>query len=407
MKTSVPTEPDWLSTDLAIWHDRGLQRRPVAMSRPEPGRIQVTRDDGSTLLAWDFASNDYLGLAADPRIQKRVSDFVLAEGWGAAAAPLVTGYHPEHALLEAELARFARVEAVLLFGSGFAANVGILSAIAGPEDIVFCEKRNHASLVDGCRLSGAKLQVFRSTQLDRLKERLARSSRYRRRFIVTDSVFSMDGDVAPLADLCDLADQFDALLYVDEAHAIGLLGPTGRGIAEAQGVEHRIPLRLGTLGKAFGSAGGFVMTTARWRDWLRHQARSFVYSTSLPAACAVAGRTALSIIESEPQRREQALSAAGQLRTTLVEAGFTVGDPSLPASSSAIVPILVGEPDRTIALAVRLQKEGFWTVAIRPPTVAAGTSRLRVTTGSAVYGETSERFAFALKGCQDSVSQAK
>ena len=365
-------EPRWLRADLARLEGAGLRRQRRAIEKRAPGKITV---EGREYV--DFASNDYLGLATDPRVARAVSEYVAEHGFGSAASPLITGYNAAHQRLERELARFLQVESALLFGSGYLANSTTLAAIAGPNDALYCEKRNHASLIDGCRLSRAKLIVFRGDRLDRLEARLHRSTGFGRRWIVTDSVFSMDGDCAPLPELCDLAERFDAQMYVDEAHALGVLGPNGRGLAEAQGVEPRIALRLGTLGKALGSAGGFLAASDAWTQWLVNHVRGYIYSTAPPGVCAVAASAALNWLRREPERRCRVLELASIARQRLRELGI-----DSRKSRTPILPILVGDAAEAVRLASNLREDGLWAPAIRPPTVPVGTSRLRVSLGA-------------------------
>ena len=368
-----PLEPSWVGEDLRRLDEECLMRQRQPVQRPRPGWLRV---DGVDYV--DFASNDYLGLATDPRVGAAARRAIEQYGWGTGASPLVTGYHPLHQQLEQQLADFEGSQAVLLFTSGFVANQSVLAALAGPMDALFCEKRNHASLIDGCRLSRAKLRVYRNDQLETLERWLSRSTGYRRRLIVTDSVFSMDGDLAPLPDLCDLADHFEAILYVDEAHATGVLGPSGRGVAEHFGVEHRIPLRMGTLSKALGSVGGFLAATRGWSDWLLNHARGYVYTTALPPACAAAACEALRLLRCEPDRRARVNCLADRLRQGLRQLGRDTGPSRTP-----IVPVLAGEANSALELAQRARSRGFWPAAIRPPTVATGTSRLRLTVSAA------------------------
>ena len=237
-----------------------------------------------------------------------MADALAREGWGSGASPLVTGHAALHRKLEERLAEFEGTEAALLFSSGFAANMGTIAALAGPGDVVFCDRKNHASLWDGCRLSRADVRVYphgdcggsggRCLAPDR------RHGQYRRRLIVTDSLFSMDGDLAPLGGIGRLAEAFDAMLLVDEAHATGVFGPRGRGVAEHLGVEDRVPVRIGTLSKALGSVGGFVAGSRPLVEWLVNRARPYVFSTAAPAAAAAAAIAALDIVRDEPQRRE-------------------------------------------------------------------------------------------------------
>lgn len=368
-----PATPPWVSMELAQLDRGGLKRRRRIVDHRRPGRISIA---GRELI--DFASNDYLGLAAEPSIAGAVADYLRSEGWGAAASPLITGYQAEHAQLEAELAAFTGAEAVVVFGSGYAANVAVLAATMDNRDVVFCEKRSHASLVDGCRLSGAKLQVFRSDQLDALERRLSGAAGYRRRVIVTDSVFSMDGEIAPLKELVDFAERFDASIYVDEAHAMGVLGPNGRGLAEVLQLEDRLPLRLGTLGKAFGCVGAFVITTSDLAEWLVNRCRPYIYSTALPTACAVAARAALSQIRRWPDLRARLRRLSDEMRTSLRAIDMPVKDAGTP-----IIPVILGEPHRALLAAQRLRSFGFCVPAIRPPTVPHQTARLRISISAA------------------------
>lgn len=360
--------PAWVEEELAALAEAGMLRRRRAAIRHRPGRLLV---DGREFV--DVASNDYLGLAADERVAQAARSFLDSGPFGAGAAPLVTGYHPVHQKLEEDLADFEGADAVLLFGSGYAANVSSLSALAGPQDVIFSEKRNHASLIDGCRLSRAKVVVYRGERLDELEDHLRTAGRARRRWIVTDSVFSMEGDCAPLVQLCDLADRYGADLYLDESHATGVLGPTGRGLAERERVQDRVAIRMATLSKALGSVGGFIATSAGWRDWLLQRARGFVFSTASPPAAAAAALEALRILRREPERRTRLLELSRMLRERLASLGWDVR-----GSESAIIPVIVGEPERALALAEELQAAGFWTVAIRPPTVETHQCRLRL-----------------------------
>ncbi|MGL4465333.1 MAG: aminotransferase class I/II-fold pyridoxal phosphate-dependent enzyme, partial [Planctomycetia bacterium] len=365
--------PAWIAADRADRAARRLLREPLAVERRPGARIVV---DGRNYL--DVSSNDYLGLALDPVVARAVADFVLANGWGSAASPLVVGRHPAHDRLERDLAAFEEAEDALLFGSGYAANVGVLTAVAGPGDLIFCEKRNHASLVDGCRLSGAKLRVFRVDRLEDLERRLAAAVGFGRRYVVVDTVFSMDGDVAPLAELREIADRRDAVLMVDEAHATGVLGPGGRGAAHAAGVAHRTPLRVGTLSKGLGGVGGFVVGPAGWIDAVRQAARSYIYSTAPPAAAAVAGSAALARLAANPDLPRRAQARGDELRTALAADGWNIG-----RSTTPIVPVIVGDADEALRLAAGLRDAGVWATAIRPPTVPNGTARLRLSVGAA------------------------
>lgn len=358
----------WLEDELAALDREHLLRKRRARAAVMGPWIEL---DGRRLV--NFASNDYLGLAGDPRVAQALRAATEDVGCGAGASPLVVGYHQRHARLEAALAAFEGTEAALVFGSGYAANVGVVTALVGADDAVFSDQWNHASLIDGCRLSRAHTHVFRHADVEHLRELLAASGNARRRLILTDGLFSMDGDAAPLADLCELADEFDAMLLVDEAHATGVLGPTGRGAAEACGVTQRIDVRVGTLSKALGAVGGFVAGRRSLIEWLVNRARPYVFSTALPPALAAAAKTALDVACAEPQRRRALDERAARLRQALQAGGWDLG-----RSTSQIVPLIVGSAERALELSTRLAATGVYVPAIRPPSVPMGQSRLRI-----------------------------
>jgi 8-amino-7-oxononanoate synthase len=360
---------DWIALEAEEWARRGLSRRLTPHGPVSSGRQER---DGRVLV--NFGSNDYLGLAADPRVIAAAVRSAQEQGWGAGASPLVTGWSEAHEALATDLARFEQAEAVALFPSGFAANLGTIAALVGPGDAVYVDRLNHACLIDGARLGGARLRVYPHNDAGRLETVLGRDrGRFRRRLIATDGVFSMDGDLAPLAELADLAERFGAMLLVDEAHGTGVFGPDGRGAAAACGVAERVTIRVGTLSKALGSIGGFVAGSHRLIDWLVNRARPLIYSTALPPAAAAAAGQALAIARAEPWRRERLLAMGASLRRSLSAGGFDVG-----ASAGPIVPVMIGQPDRTLKLADRLRDRGFLVPAIRPPTVPEGTARLRI-----------------------------
>jgi len=358
----------WVDRELGRLQRGGLHRQLRTRLGPQGPGLRLDDWQGTS-----FGSNDYLGLAADRRLAEAVAEAVRKEGWGSGASPLLAGSADAHRWLEARLAEFEDTEAALVFGSGFAANSGTIAALAGSGDAVFADRKNHASLLDGCRLSRADVRVYPHNNVAQLGRLLARAGRYRRRLIVTDSVFSMDGDLAPLAELADLAERHDAMLLVDEAHATGVFGRHGRGVAEMLGVESRVDVRVGTLSKALGSIGGFVAGSRSLVEWLINRARPYVFSTAMPAAAAAAATVALDIVRDEPQRREQLLARANETRRRLAEQGWNVGP-----SASPIVPIVLGEPERAVRLAEQLFDRGFYVPAIRPPTVPEGESCLRL-----------------------------
>jgi 8-amino-7-oxononanoate synthase len=370
----VSSEPlGWIDAELSAMAEAGLQR----VRHPRVGLQTATIHTGGRSLV-NFASNDYLGLASDDSVCQAAERSIENCGFGAGASPLVTGYTDEHHALEAELAAFYNAERALVFGSGYSANLGTIQALVGPGDAVYGDKLNHASLIDGCRLSGAYFRTYRHADPDHLAYQLSRGQPARRRLIVTDSVFSMDGDTAPLPALVDLADRHDAMLLVDEAHATGVLGANGRGLAEQLGCESGISVHIGTLSKALGASGGFVVGRERLIEWLIHKARSYVYSTATPAVIAAAARAALQIVRREPDRRERLATEATWFREQLTQRGWSTGP-----SCTQIVPILVGEAEAAVALSSRLKSRGYWVPAIRPPTVPLGSSRLRISLTSA------------------------
>lgn len=329
----------------------------------------------SDIVSHNFASNDYLGLSQDPRVKSAAREALDIYGVGSTASALVTGRSALLEDLERTLADFEQQESAVVFPSGYAANVGTISALADDGDVVFCDRLNHASLIDGCKLSGARMRVYRHAQLDKLERELAKSAEYRRRFIVTDSIFSMDGDLAPLPDLCDLAERFDAAVIVDEAHATGVLGEHGRGVCEEQGVEHRVAVRIGTLSKAVGCLGGFVTGPKQLTDWLWNTARSQMFSTALPPSICAAATAAVEIIANEPERRQKLHQQVQHFRDRLSQLGIRVNS----AARVPIIPIIIGEPKQTIESARQLEQRGFFVAAIRHPTVPRLTDRLRIT----------------------------
>jgi 8-amino-7-oxononanoate synthase len=365
----MPHALDWLDDALADLDRRALRRTLAARSGPQRGdRIEI---DGQSLV--NFGSNDYLGLANHPEMIAAVRSALDSDGWGSGASPLVTGRSSLHAGLERELAAFEGTEAALLFPTGYAANVGTITALVGKGDAVYSDELNHASIIDGCRLSGAAVHIYEHCQVDHLAGLLREDASFRRRLIVTDSVFSMRGDLAPLAELARLAERHGAMLMVDEAHATGVLGERGRGVCEHAGMEGHAHVRVGTLSKALGSLGGFVAAQQPLIDWLANRARPYVFSTAAPAAVAAAGLKAIEIVRREPERRQKLLTTAVELRRQLVAQGWT-----RLRSLSQIVPVILGDAERTMSAAAELRKRGSFVPAIRPPSVPEGQSLLRI-----------------------------
>ena len=326
--------------------------------------------EGRALIS--FCSNDYLGLASDPRLQKAASDAASTLGFGSGASRLVSGTHTPHLALENALAAYLGLPSALLFPTGYQANLGVLTALAGPQDLIVADRAVHASILDGCRLSRAKLAIYPHLDATTAERHLSRlGPGKRRRFLITESLFSMDGDVAPLSSLAGIAASHNAAFIVDEAHAIGTLGPSGRGLCAQFQVQPDI--LIGTFGKAFGSSGAFVAGTSDLRTYLVNHARTFIFTTALPIPVAAASNAALRILATEEgdRLRERLSSHSRQLRTALGLPEATI--------SSPILSIIVGPDDLTLAASYHLRSAGFFVQAIRPPTVPEGTSRLRVT----------------------------
>lgn len=362
--------------DPLAWVDDELQRLSEAdllRELPLPVRAAGARveRDGQTLIS--FASNDYLGLAADERLAEAAASVCRSQGVGRGASPLVCGRGEIHVQLEARLAVFFAVQAVLLFPTSFAANAGIIPALVDQGDAIYGDAKNHASIIDGCRLSRAERHIYPHLDVVALERMLQEAGRYRRRLIVTDALFSMDGDLAPLVELADLAERYDAMLMVDEAHAVGVFGARGRGVAEQLGVEQRVAIRVGTFGKALGSAGGFVFGRQSLIRWLSNRARTYVFSTAHPASLSAAALTALDIVEENPGRGAKLLEKAAVFRQRLRDQDWDPG-----ASASQIVPLRVGTPARAMQFSEQLAERGLWVPGIRPPSVPAHESLLRI-----------------------------
>jgi 8-amino-7-oxononanoate synthase len=375
-------DPAWLTEGLDDLKREHLLRPRRVVEPLGPGHSRV---DGQDLV--DFSSNDYLGLARDPRLIQAAATAPA----GAGASPLVSGRSPQYCRLEESLARFEKTEAVLLFPSGFAANLGTITALMGPDDAVFSDQRNHASLIDGCRLCRARLHIYHHQSLDRLREQLTESADARRRLIITDGLFSMDGTIAPLVQLADLADEFDAMLLVDEAHATGVLGASGRGTCERLEIEQHVTLRIGTLSKAVGAAGGFVAGSRTLIDHLWHHARTQVFSTALPPATCAAAELGLQLIDHEPNRRDHLEQLGSRLRQHLAGLGLDNNSKHGP-----IVPVILGSAAAAVEASSLLAQHGHFVPAIRPPSVAAGTARLRISLSAAHTDHDIDRLAKAL-----------
>jgi 8-amino-7-oxononanoate synthase len=350
----------------------GLTRRLRLVSGPQGPTVLI---DGKPVLL--LCSNNYLGLADHPRVREAAADAAMRWGVGAGASRLVSGTMTIHRRLEERLADFEGAEACVLFGSGYLANIGVIGALAGAGDVIFSDELNHASIVDGCRLSRAEVVVYRHRDVEQLDWSLRRHGRREsasRRLIVTDSVFSMDGDLAPLEAIAELADVHDARVMVDEAHATGNLGPGGRGAVAEAGLEDEIDVVVGTLGKALGSYGAYACGRSEMVRYLINVARSLIYSTAPSPPAAAGALAALELLRERPHRVQRLRSNARVLRRALAREGFPVDDGEMQ-----IVPLIVGEEQAATRLCQEALERGVFAQAIRPPTVAAGSSRLRLT----------------------------
>ncbi len=362
--------------ELASLKQRG-QLRDLYVLPETGGQITV---DGRTVI--NFSSNDYLDLARDRRLKDAAIRTVEELGCGATAARLMTGHLKLHEQLESDLAQMMGTEATLVFGSGFLTNLGVLTALAKAGDEVYADKLNHASLIDGTRLSKAHSMRYLHKDLNHLESLLKKSKTKGKRIIVSDSVFSMDGDIAPLAGLSELAQRYDALLVIDEAHAIGVMGENGGGACRIKGREIKPDVVIGTLSKSLGGYGGYAACSASIRKFLINNARSFIYSTGLPPVCVGSGREAVFVLKSNPNLGKTLLDRAERFRDLLAGAGLNV-----PEFESQIIPILVGGNDEAVHFSQLLWDRGLLIKAIRPPTVPVGTSRVRLSITLALSDE--------------------
>jgi 8-amino-7-oxononanoate synthase len=338
-------------------------------------RVDTAQDarimlDGEPVLL--FCSNNYLGLANHPALQAAAREAVDRFGCGSGASRLISGNMHLHEELEERLARFKRYPACILFGSGYAANVGVLSSLMEAGDIIFSDALNHASIIDGCRLSRADVRIYRHRDTEHLESLMKEAQGYRKRLIVTDTLFSMGGDLAPLPDLVTLARRYDSMLMLDEAHAVGVMGSKGRGVAEHYDLDDAADISVGTLGKALGSFGAFAVCRPAIREFLVNHARSLIYSTSLPPPVLAAAAKALEVLEAEPARRERLAENANHLAKGIRALGFSVPEPVTPIQS-----VVMGEEARAMSLCERLLLRGVYAQGIRPPTVPPESSRIR------------------------------
>jgi 8-amino-7-oxononanoate synthase len=360
---------DFIQNELEALKRQGLYRK---LRRVEGEQGPTLMLDGREVL--NFSSNNYLGLASHPALKKAAKEAIDRYGCGAVASRLISGNMALHEELEEKIAALKGTEAALVFNSGFQANVGIIPALAGEGDVIFSDELNHASIIDGCRLARAKTVVYPHCDPTGLEDALKNSQANGRKLIVTETLFSMDGDETPLAEIVELSERYGALVMVDEAHATGVAGPNGAGIAAKLGLGEGIPIQMGTLGKALGGFGAYVAGSRALRELLINHCRSFIFTTALPPAVLAAAIAAIDLLYQEPQRRLALWHNIRALREGLRNLGFSLG-----SGESQIVPLVTGDAEKCMAFSERLLEKGVFAQGIRPPTVPEGTSRLRIT----------------------------
>ena len=394
MRMETPDSLEWIENELRAIRGKNLFRTLTEIASGQSPEILIGGKKHILL-----ASNNYLGLSTDPRVVEAAAAALSKYGTGSGGSRLVSGSSDLHAELERKIAEFKSTEAAILFSSGYIANVGTIAALVREGDTVFSDELNHASIIDGCRLSRAAVKVYPHLDSDSLARMVSRSRGGGKKLIVTDTVFSMDGDLANLEEVCDISERYGCMLMVDEAHAMGVLGERGSGATEHFGVEQRVPVVMGTLSKAVGSLGGYVAGSRSLVDFIRNRVRSYIFDTSLPAASLAASIEAIGIIESEPRRREHLMGLVDMFKAGLRHMGFYV----LP-SQSAIVPVLAGEPEPALKLASALRERGIYTPAVRPPSVPAGKCRIRA---SLMATHTEDHIYRALEGFRAAGSPVK
>ncbi len=358
-----------LANKLEKLHEQHLFRELKSISGAPAEWVEI---QGKKLL--NLSSNNYLGIAGHPLLKAAAVQAIQQFGCGATASRLIVGNYEIYDQAEKDLADFKNTEAAIIFNSGYTANIGIITALASRGDIIISDKINHASIIDGIRLSGADFLRYRHTDMADLERCLKKAEGQRRKLLITDSVFSMDGDLAPLRSIIELKEKYGAVLMIDEAHGSGIFGENGRGLAEFQGVSEQVEINMGTLGKAFGCFGAYAGGQKVLIDYLRNKARSFIFTTGLPPAIVASVRAAVQVVQQENWRRTELLEKAARVREQLAEAGF-----DLINSESQIIPVLVGDNATTLEFSKRLFDVNILAMAVRPPTVPLNAARLRLT----------------------------
>ena len=375
---------NWLEAEHATLEQAGLRRQLRTVMSAPTGTINL---DGREVVL--LGSNNYLGLSTHPKVIAAAVEATQNFGTGASGSRLISGNNERYTTLETNLAKTKRTEAALVFSSGYAANTSIIPVLASENDLIFSDALNHASIIDGCRLSRATKKVYRHCDMAHLKVLLSESATFRRRLIVTDGVFSMDGDIAPLPDICDLAAKYEAMVLVDDAHGFGVLGADGSGTVAHFGLEATDIIQMGTLSKAVGALGGYVAGSRALIELLINKARGFIFTTGLPPATLAAATAALEVMRVSPELRQRLFLHAKRLKNALIDLGYTL----LP-SETQILPVILGDSQRATRVADALLAEGVFAPAIRPPAVPPNTSRLRLTV-MATHTETEIQQAIA------------
>jgi glycine C-acetyltransferase len=374
MPTSTRTDPlSYLGEQLADLKQKGTYFRLRVL---EDEQKPVTTFDGKRVI--NLASNNYLGLTTHPKLREAALEATRKYGVGSGAVRTIAGTMSLHMELEEKIARFKNVEACVVFQSGFTANAGTVSALLGKEDFIISDELNHASIIDGARLSRAKILVFRHKDTAHAEEQLASvKDQPGRKLLITDGVFSMDGDIGPLPALCDVAEKYGAIMMVDDAHASGVLGKNGRGTVDHFGVHGRVDVQVGTLSKAIGALGGYVCGTRDLIEFLYHRGRPFLFSTSHPPSVAATCIAAFEVLENEPERIDKLWENTRYFKKELGNLGFNIGGKNTPASETPITPVIVGEGRLAMEFSRELFKEGVMATGIAFPTVAEGKARIR------------------------------
>ena len=381
----------WIEEELKQIREQGLFRVLTELQSGQSPQIII---DGKTYIL--LGSNNYLGLTTDPKVTEAASKALEKYGTGSGGSRLVSGSSDLHRQLEERIALFKKTEAAILFSSGYLANIGTISALVGPGDIVYSDELNHASIIDGCRLSRAETRIYKHCDVEHLRYLLSSDNSRRKKLIVTDTVFSMDGDLAPLSKIVELAEHDGCMLMIDEAHATGVLGKRGSGATEYFGVEERVTIVMGTLSKAVGSLGGYIGGSRKLIDFLRNRARSYIFDTSLPASSLAASIAAIDIIEVEPERREYLWRLIEKFKSGLEKIGLEI-----LLSNSAVIPVLIGEAQAALDFARILRGNGVFTPAVRPPSVPSGKCRIRATVMATHKEEHIEQALRAFKAAHD------